>query len=155
MCVDYKQLNKSTVKDKFPIPVVEELIDELSGSKFFTNQSRDSYLSHLRQVLSVLKTNSLFFERSKCVFATISVEYLGHIISSKEVATDPSKIQAMKEWPVPKNIKQLRGFLRTGYWGSITTGRVVTDMTKVDKIEAKRTKPDTGMKRVQEIKAEG
>nr|GFC41960.1 reverse transcriptase [Tanacetum cinerariifolium] len=36
MCVDYRQLNRSTVKDKFPIPFVEELIDELSESKFFS-----------------------------------------------------------------------------------------------------------------------
>ncbi|GJV33331.1 reverse transcriptase [Tanacetum coccineum] len=36
MCVDYKQLNKATVKGKFPIPIVEELIDELSGYKFFS-----------------------------------------------------------------------------------------------------------------------
>jgi len=36
LSVNYRKLNKHTIKDKFPIPVIEELIDELAGSAIYT-----------------------------------------------------------------------------------------------------------------------
>ncbi|GJR23770.1 putative mitochondrial protein [Tanacetum coccineum] len=58
-----------------------------------------------------MRQQSLSAKLSKCIFATTIVEYLGHIIPDKGVFTDKSKIQAMQDWPNPKRLKQLRGFL--------------------------------------------
>ena len=64
----------------------------------------------------MLAEHKLYIKRSKCTFAQQSLKYLGHIISKAGVATDPTKIAAVANWPRPLNAKQLRAFLGTvGY----------------------------------------
>ncbi|WVZ79457.1 hypothetical protein U9M48_027033 [Paspalum notatum var. saurae] len=188
-CVDYRHLNMITVKNKHPIPVVDELIDELAGAQWFTkldlrsgyhqiclapgeehktafkthsglyeflvmpfgltnapatfqsamnqifepllrkgvlvfmddilvySNTMEEHVTLLTQVFYILQKSQFYVKLSKCSFAKQTIDYLGHCISSVGVSTEPSKILAVKYWPTPVNLKQLRGFLDlTGYY---------------------------------------
>ena len=175
--MDYRHLNAITVKHKYPMPVVDELLDELAGAMWFTkldlragyHQIRlvegeehktafkvhnglyefkvipfgvtegpatfqtgmntvlapllrksvlcfmddilvfsatfKEHLKHLKEVFDLLAANQLYVKMSKCSFAQQKLEYLGHVISKDGVSTDPAKVQAVKDWPVPTTVK--------------------------------------------------
>jgi hypothetical protein len=75
------------------------------------NKTWKEHLKQLEQVLSLLEKNQFYAKLSKCSFGKEEVEYLGHVISQEGVKVDPEKIKAITEWPKPKNISKLRGFL--------------------------------------------
>jgi hypothetical protein len=77
---------------------------------------------------------SFFVKLSKCDFVQHELEYLGHIISSVGVATDPRKTKAVREWYVPTNTTKLRGFLGlTGYYRKFVKnyGLLAKSLTKL------------------------
>lgn len=172
LCVDYKKLNKQAIKDKYLIPLHEDLLDELGGSCIYSKldlqlgyissecinlifskqRSRptlvttniwsiEEHLQHLATVFQLLRANTLLLKRSKCAFAASRIEYLGHYISAEGVSTDPTKIQAVLDWPTLITLKQLQGFLGlTNYYRRFVKNygllaRPLTDLLKKDNFQ--------------------
>ena len=100
------------------------------------SKSLAEHVIHLRKVLEILAMNKLYAKRSKCMFACKEVEYLGHVITIVGVHTNPRKVAAMQQWPIPKDIKSLRGFLGlTGYYRKFAKGygQIVAPLTTLFK----------------------
>lgn len=89
----------------------------------------EEHESRLIHVLNRLKEYGLKLSPDKCKFFQTSVRYLGHIVSSDGVKTDPEKVQALKTWPRPQNLKELQSFLGfSGYYR-----RFVKDYSRIVK----------------------
>ena len=69
------------------------------------------HLRRLERVFQKLREHGLKIEAAKCQFFKTRVKYLGHVVSSEGVATDPAKTEAVARWPTPKTLKDLRSFL--------------------------------------------
>lgn len=188
-CVDSRKLNSVTVKDSYPLPRIQDILDNLRGAKFmtsldfrsafwqipladkescestafivpqrglfefvrmpfgltnaasemqrltdmivnyeFTNTSSncvfgyvddliivsrdfDEHLTLLRKVLFRLKEAGLSINIKKCEFCKAELKYLGYIVNENGLQTDPSKLEAIKDYPVPTTAKALRGFI--------------------------------------------
>ena len=93
------------------------------------SESFEEHLNRLEAVFSRLRQHGLKLKASKCEFFKDRVRYLGHVVSQSGVETDPDKISALTEWPIPDNVKALRSFLSfTGYYR-----RFIKDYAKIVK----------------------
>lgn len=91
--------------------------------------SLEEHEARLLTVLQRLRENGLKLSPEKCKFFQSRVRYLGHIVSRDGVETDPEKVTALKTWPRPQTLKELRSFLGfSGYYR-----RFVQDYSKIVK----------------------
>ena len=75
------------------------------------SKTPEEHIERLRGVFEKLATAGLRLKPSKCEFFKPRVTYLGHIVSKDGIETDPKKIEAIKKWPIPKTVMEVRSFL--------------------------------------------
>ncbi|WVZ49536.1 hypothetical protein U9M48_000884 [Paspalum notatum var. saurae] len=201
LCVDYRPLNAVTVKNKYPLPHIDILFDQLGEATVFSkidlrsgyhqikvreedipktafstcyglyeylvmsfgltnapaffmylmnsvfmneldkfvvvfiddilvySKNEKEHEEHLRIVLSRLREHKLYAKFSKCAFWLKEVAFLGHILSAKGVAVDPSKVEDVLNWKQPQTVTEIRSFLGlAGYYR-----RFIKDFSKIAK----------------------
>jgi hypothetical protein len=180
LCVDYRALNAITIKNCCTIPRIDDLLDAVSRSKYFTSldltsdyhqiliseedrpktafctpfghfqfnvlieglmnvpatlqtamnsalppifvvvyldniliyfRTEEEHKTHVCLVLNVLKREKFYVCKAKSTFAAEEIKFLGHIVNFEGICPDPKKVEVVQNWPVPKNVHEVRSFL--------------------------------------------
>lgn len=92
-------------------PLLRQCVIVFSDDILVYSSSYTEHLAHLKLVFQLLSQDHWHIKLSKCHFAKQQISYLGHLISHQGIATDPAKVSAILDWPVPSNLKELHSFL--------------------------------------------
>ncbi|GJZ72625.1 putative reverse transcriptase domain-containing protein [Tanacetum coccineum] len=134
MCIDYRELNKLTVKNRYPLPRIDDLFDQLQGSSVYSKIDLRSGYHQLRIreediPITAFRTRYGHYEFQVMPFgltnapALESVQFLGHVINNKGVHVDPAKVEAIQNWSAPTTPKEVRQFLGlAGYYQRFIEG---------------------------------
>ncbi|GJZ08160.1 putative reverse transcriptase domain-containing protein [Tanacetum coccineum] len=112
MCIDYRELNKLTVKNHYPLLRIDDLFDQLQGLS-----NKQEHEEHLKLILEFLKKE----------------EFQG-------IHVDPAKIESIKDWASPKSPTEIRQFLGlAGYYRRFIKGfsKIAKPMTKLTQKKVK------------------
>nr|GFC08493.1 retrotransposon protein, putative, Ty3-gypsy subclass [Tanacetum cinerariifolium] len=148
MCIDYRELNRLTVKNRYPLPRIDDLFDQLQGSSVYSKINPRLGYHQLRvreedvpktafrtRTRKSKKKEELYAKFSKCEFWIPKVQFLGHVIDSQGIYVDPDKIKSVKDWASPKSPTEIREFLGlAGYYG-----RFIEGFSKIAKLMTKLT----------------
>ncbi|XP_074287850.1 uncharacterized protein LOC141613006 [Silene latifolia] len=105
--------------DKFVIIFIDDIL--------IYSKNEEEHANHLRTVLETLRKNQLYAKCSKCAFWLGEMSFLGHVISAEGIKLDPQKINTITNWPILKNVAEVRSCLRlAGYYR-----RFVKDFSKI------------------------
>ncbi|GFT35794.1 retrovirus-related Pol polyprotein from transposon 17.6 [Trichonephila clavipes] len=149
MCIDYRKLNQKLVKDKFPLPLIKDVLDTLQKAKkgivisylddlVIPAKNEKEGLEKLKIIFEVAKKYGLEIKFKKCQFLKKKIEFLGYIVESGTIKPSPTKTLAVRKFPEPTTIKQVQSFLGlTGYFrkGSAFTSKLFNDYCDEENIQ--------------------
>ncbi|PKI59973.1 hypothetical protein CRG98_019640 [Punica granatum] len=123
VCVDYRDLNKASPKDNFPLPhidramvtlfhdmmhkEVEVYVDDMIAK----SKEGEDHLINLKRLFDRLKEYKLRLNPVKCTFGARSGKLLGFVVSERGIEVDSDKVKAIKELPPLSTVREVRGFL--------------------------------------------
>jgi hypothetical protein len=117
--------------DKFVVVFIDDIL--------IYSKNEEEHAQHLWIVLTRLREHQLYAKFSKCAFWLEEIQFLGHVLSAKGIAVDPSKVKDILEWKPPTTIHQVRSFLGlAGYYR-----RFIPDFSKLVKPITSLLKNDT------------
>jgi hypothetical protein len=112
--------------DKFVVAFIDDIL--------IYSKNEEEHAKHLRIVLTRLREHQLYAKFSKCAFWLEEIQFLGHVLSAKGIAVNPSKVQDILEWKPPTTVHQVRSFLGLAEYYR----RFIPDFSKI-------VKPITGL----------
>nr|GEV59114.1 retrotransposon protein, putative, Ty3-gypsy subclass [Tanacetum cinerariifolium] len=153
MCIDYHKLNKLTVKNRYLLSRIDDLFDQLQGSRFYSKIDLRSGYHQLRVreediPKTTFRTRYGHYEFQVMPFGLTNVpavfmdlmnqlskvQFLGHVIDSEGIHVDPAKIEVIKYLESHKTPTEIRQFLGlAGYYRRFIKGfsKIARPMTKL------------------------
>ena len=109
----------NNVMHKYLYKFVAVFIDDI----LIYSKTEEEHKEHVKILLRELWEHQLFVKFSKCDFFKDKIQYLGHVVTKEWISVDPKNIRAIEDWPVPKDVTNIRSFMGiTSYYQRFIEG---------------------------------
>ena len=103
--------NALTMFPYFMNDILQEYLDVIAvgilDDVIIFSANPSEHAKHVRSILQVLREIQLYAKIEKCEFDKDHMTFVGYMVSKEGIGMDPSKVNAIQDWPTPKNIKEV------------------------------------------------
>lgn len=106
----------SRLMDEIIPPELKNCVFGYLDDLIIVSENFSEHLLVLVRIAEQFRKANLTINVAKCHFCVTRVKYLGYVIGDGGISTDPEKVSSIKDWPIPKTVRQVRGFLGLAGW---------------------------------------